>query len=87
MVPKDVLNKWIKYLNQFYPTYSFSNSSVQEKVGLLHALKGEHSLKNLKRALQVGLFGYPNSGKSSLINFVSSGSNNYNYYVIAFYCK
>ncbi|XP_028303075.1 guanine nucleotide-binding protein-like 3-like protein isoform X3 [Gouania willdenowi] len=94
LVSKDIIEKWIKYLRNEFPTVAFkastqqqarnlkrSNVSVtQATVELLSssACIGADSLMKLlgnycrnldiKTAITVGVVGFPNVGKSSLIN-------------------
>eukprot|EP01135_Chromosphaera_perkinsii_P011604 Nk52_evm43s2449 gene=Nk52_evmTU43s2449 len=94
LVPREITEKWIKYLKNEFPTVAFKSSTQnqksnlsQSKVSVQVASDGVLSsseclgadmlmklLKNycrnadIKTAISVGVIGYPNAGKSSLIN-------------------
>jgi len=94
LVPRDVVEKWIKYLRNFYPTIAFKSNTQKkgnklaqtriassemtdgalkkaETVGadsLVQLLKNYATSKGLKTAITVGIIGFPNVGKSSVIN-------------------
>lgn len=70
MVPTSVTSKWVKYLSQFHPTISFkagTNTSFgrESLIGLLRQFDNFHKDK---KTISVGFIGYPNVGKSSIIN-------------------
>eukprot|EP00871_Galdieria_phlegrea_P001320 jgi/Galph1/2189/GphlegSOOS_G856.1 len=73
MIPSEVASQWVEYLSTFYPTVTFCASSekVRKKYtsltqNLVQLLKSFRSEKHA--SLLVGVVGYPNVGKSSLIN-------------------
>lgn len=93
LVPPDVVQRWLTYLRQYFPTLPFkaatqqghreigrsSNSAAAGKLasygadayggdGLLQLLKNYSRSMGMKTAITVGIVGYPNVGKSSLIN-------------------
>jgi nuclear GTP-binding protein len=94
LVPRDVADKWIKYLRREYPTIGFKSSTQKQRSNIgqssIHVKKADNDLlgsneavgaeslikllknysrsSNLKTSLTVGVIGYPNVGKSSLIN-------------------
>lgn len=96
LVPKSILEAWLCYLRQFYPTIPFKCSTQSQKHNLgsmngklmsqsTNALQsstsiGSEELLNLlknycridhstaKSIITVGIVGFPNVGKSSLIN-------------------
>lgn len=106
LVPKDVVDKWLSYLRQSFPTVAFRASTQKQKSNLSRAVtdsvslgaasSGDTTMKDdtknanlkicvggdtllqllknysrsgdLKEAVTVGVVGYPNVGKSSLIN-------------------
>eukprot|EP01104_Vermistella_antarctica_P009166 TRINITY_DN2336_c0_g1_i1.p1 TRINITY_DN2336_c0_g1~~TRINITY_DN2336_c0_g1_i1.p1 ORF type:complete len:638 (+),score=208.18 TRINITY_DN2336_c0_g1_i1:124-2037(+) len=96
LVPREVVQKWLTYLRNFYPTIAFkcSTQKQQDKRGqaksvggadtaadhvlnssqcvgadtLIDLLKNYSRSKGIKTAITVGIIGYPNVGKSSLIN-------------------
>ncbi|KAL9013762.1 MAG: hypothetical protein Q9173_001575 [Seirophora scorigena] len=83
LVPPPALKSWLSYLRRYYPTlplrastpapnaHTFDHKSLTVKgtsETLLHALKTYAHGKQLKRSTKVGIIGYPNVGKSSVIN-------------------
>ncbi|KAH3665860.1 hypothetical protein OGAPHI_004048 [Ogataea philodendri] len=93
LIPEDNLKTWLDYLKQSFPTIplkassgstnaqSFNRKLTQAASAstLLQALKSYSQKSNLKRAIVVGVIGYPNVGKSSVINALTSrhgGSSN-----------
>ncbi|KAK5945761.1 nuclear GTP-binding protein nug1 [Knufia obscura] len=90
LVPEEVLKGWLKHLRRYFPTtplrastpasnaqtfdhkqYTIKNTSET----LLRSLKSYAASKQLKRSISVGLIGYPNVGKSSVINALTSRLN------------
>ena len=70
LVPTSVTQKWIKYLQQFAPTLAFQ-ASVNNPFGkgsVIQLLKQFDMLHKDKKNISVGFIGYPNVGKSSIIN-------------------
>ncbi|KAJ3215926.1 Guanine nucleotide-binding protein-like 3 [Dinochytrium kinnereticum] len=94
LVPKDVAEKWLKYLRQQMPTVAFkastqsqrnniSRSSVSTDIAskdllsssdclgaenLMQLLKNYCRNLGMKTTITVGVIGFPNVGKSSVIN-------------------
>ncbi|KAL9127284.1 MAG: hypothetical protein Q9217_003799 [Psora testacea] len=83
LVPPAVLKGWLKSLRQYFPTLplrastpapnakTFDHKSLTvngTSETLLRALKSYAQSKQLKRGITVGIIGYPNVGKSSVIN-------------------
>ncbi|KAG0643665.1 P-loop containing nucleoside triphosphate hydrolase protein [Tuber brumale] len=83
LVPVTVLKGWLDYLCRYFPTLplrasgSASNAQTFDhksltvqgtSATLLKALKSFAHAKQLKRSVSVGVIGYPNVGKSSVIN-------------------
>ena len=97
LVPPDVVQKWVAYLRQYFPTLPFKASTQAQVHGLgssrgvlgggsggfgsggtgasaygadslLQLLKNYSRSLNIKTAITVGIIGYPNVGKSSVIN-------------------
>ncbi|KAJ1917018.1 nuclear GTP-binding protein nug1 [Mycoemilia scoparia] len=96
LVPREVVEKWLKYLRHSFPTLAFKASTQEQRSNLGHSGSktttnsgggsGEKTsecvgaealiqlLKNycrnhkIKTAITVGAIGFPNVGKSSLIN-------------------
>ncbi|KAM0457773.1 hypothetical protein ACHAPV_006670 [Trichoderma viride] len=87
LIPPKVLRDWLVYLRRYFPTlpvraaHAASNAhmfnhrdlSVQStSAALFKALKSYAASRDLKRAISVGVIGYPNVGKSSVINALLS---------------
>lgn len=83
LIPPKVLRDWLVYLRRYFPTlplrasgaaanahvFNHRELTVQStSATLFKALKSYAANKNLKRAISVGVIGYPNVGKSSVIN-------------------
>ena len=70
LVPTSVTQKWVSYLGQICPTLAFQ-ASVNNPFGkgsLIQLLKQFDILHKDKKNISVGFVGYPNVGKSSVIN-------------------
>lgn len=87
LVPPKVLHNWLIYLRRYFPTlplrasgaapnahvFNHRDVTVQStSAALFKALKSFAAGRNLKRAVSVGVIGYPNVGKSSVINALLS---------------
>ena len=87
LVPPRILKAWLVYLRRYLPTLplrasnpapnakTFDHKALTRKATsetLLRALKSYAAGQNLKRAVTVGVVGYPNVGKSSVINALVS---------------
>jgi len=70
LVPTWVTARWIKYLSQEYPTLAFHAhiSKCFGKGSLIQLLRQFSKLHPERQKISVGFFGYPNVGKSSIIN-------------------
>lgn len=80
LVPAAVVDQWKNRLSGAFPTIPLTASSSGGKgvnksmttavlaSALLTSLKGYAAKSNLKRSVVVGVIGYPNVGKSSVIN-------------------
>lgn len=83
LIPPKVLRDWLVYLRRYFPTiplrasgaaanahiFNHRDSTVQStSAALFKALKSYAASRQLKRAVTVGVIGYPNVGKSSVIN-------------------
>uniref|UniRef100_A0A0A9E097 CP-type G domain-containing protein n=1 Tax=Arundo donax TaxID=35708 RepID=A0A0A9E097_ARUDO len=74
LVPAWATKGWLRTLSRDYPTLAF-HASVNNSFGkgsLLSVLRQFACLKNDKQAISVGFVGYPNVGKSSVINTLRS---------------
>ncbi|CAH2036533.1 unnamed protein product [Thlaspi arvense] len=70
LVPAWATKQWLRILSKEYPTLAF-HASVNKSFGkgsLLSVLRQFARLKSDKQAVSVGFVGYPNVGKSSVIN-------------------
>jgi nuclear GTP-binding protein len=87
LVPPQVLKGWLTHLRRYFPTvplrastpasnaHTFDHKQLTLKntsETLLRSLKSYAASKNLKRSISVGVIGYPNVGKSSVINALTS---------------
>jgi nuclear GTP-binding protein len=70
LVPVWVTRAWISYLSQEYPTIAMHASITNPfgKSALLQVLRQLSKLHSDKKQISVGFVGYPNVGKSSVIN-------------------
>ncbi|CAF3108508.1 unnamed protein product [Rotaria socialis] len=95
LIPRDNLDKWLKYLRNEFPTIAFRSSTQNQRDRLGHITTSikvcdEHLIKssnkcigastlmnllsnycrknNIKTSITVGIVGFPNVGKSSVIN-------------------
>ncbi|KAJ4778406.1 Nucleolar GTP-binding protein 2 [Rhynchospora pubera] len=74
LVPAWATKGWLRVLSKEYPTLAF-HASVTNSFGkgsLLSVLRQFARLKTDKQAISVGFVGYPNVGKSSVINTLRS---------------
>ena len=70
LVPTSVTSKWIKILGREYPTLAFQ-ANVQNPFGkgsLIQLLRQFDNFHKGRKTIAVGFIGYPNVGKSSIIN-------------------
>ncbi|XP_043690011.1 nuclear/nucleolar GTPase 2 [Telopea speciosissima] len=70
LVPAWATKGWLRVLSREYPTLAF-HASINKSFGkgsLLSVLRQFARLKSDKQAISVGFVGYPNVGKSSVIN-------------------
>ena len=87
LVPPTVLEAWLKYLRRYFPTLplranppasnakTFDHKALTVKgtsETLLRALKSYAHSQNARGSTTVGIVGYPNVGKSSVINALAS---------------
>ncbi|KAJ0386877.1 hypothetical protein COL922a_003497 [Colletotrichum nupharicola] len=83
LVPPKTLQAWLTHLRRYFPTlplrasnpapnaqtFNHKELTVQKtSADLFRALKSYAATRQLKRAVSVGVIGYPNVGKSSVIN-------------------
>lgn len=87
LIPPPVLKAWLAHLRNYFPTlplrasnaaanahtFNHRDLTVQStSTTLFRALKTFAASRGLKRAISVGVIGYPNVGKSSVINALLS---------------
>jgi len=70
LIPTWVTARWVKILSESYPTLAFHASITNPfgKGSLIHLLRQFARLHQDKKNISVGFVGYPNVGKSSIIN-------------------
>ncbi|KAL4960439.1 putative GTPase NOG2 [Aspergillus stella-maris] len=70
LVPTGVAAAWVRALSKDYPTLAF-HASINNSFGkgsLIQLLRQFSSLHSDRKQISVGFIGYPNTGKSSIIN-------------------
>lgn len=74
LVPTWVTQRWIQILSKEYPTLAFHASITHPfgKGSLINLLRQFGKLHEDKKQISVGFIGYPNTGKSSIINTLKS---------------
>lgn len=74
LVPTWVTQRWVAILSQEYPTVAFHASLTHPfgKGSLINLLRQFAKLHMDKKQISVGFIGYPNTGKSSIINTLRS---------------
>ncbi|KAH9410780.1 NGP1NT domain-containing protein [Ordospora pajunii] len=70
LVPTGVTAKWLKYFSKSHPTIAYHSSSITNNYGKANLINLLRQLSKLykKKHMSVGFVGYPNIGKSSIIN-------------------
>jgi nuclear GTP-binding protein len=70
LVPPAVASRWVKVLSREFPTLAFHASITNPfgKGSLIQLLRQFSRLHADKKQISVGFVGYPNTGKSSIIN-------------------
>lgn len=70
LIPTSVTSRWLKILSKEYPTLAYK-ASINTPFGkgtLIQLLKQFDNFHKSKKSISVGFIGYPNVGKSSIIN-------------------
>jgi nuclear GTP-binding protein len=90
LVPPPALKAWLVHLGRYFPTIPLRASTPASNARtfdhkqltvrgtsetLLRALKAYGASAQMKRSISVGVIGYPNVGKSSVINALTSRLN------------
>ncbi|KAB5591186.1 hypothetical protein CTheo_5360 [Ceratobasidium theobromae] len=75
LVPTWVTARYISHLSKIYPTLAFHASLTHSfgKGSLIQLLRQFSTLHSDKKQISVGFIGYPNVGKSSVINCLKKG--------------
>ncbi|KAI9684629.1 MAG: GTPase required for pre-60S ribosomal subunit nuclear export and maturation [Trizodia sp. TS-e1964] len=70
LVPTSVAASWVRFLSKDYPTLAFHASITNSfgKGSLIQLLRQFSALHSDRKQISVGFIGYPNTGKSSIIN-------------------
>ena len=70
LIPTSVTQRWVKILSKEYPTIAFKASVTNSfgKGALIQLLRQFDNFHKDKQNISVGFIGYPNVGKSSIIN-------------------
>ncbi|KAK4555139.1 GTPase required for pre-60S ribosomal subunit nuclear export and maturation [Recurvomyces mirabilis] len=70
LVPTSVASKWVHHLSLSHPTLAFHASLTNSfgKGTLITLLRQFSTLHSARKQISVGFIGYPNTGKSSIIN-------------------
>ncbi|KAK0516630.1 hypothetical protein JMJ35_001233 [Cladonia borealis] len=70
LVPTGVAASWVRALSNDYPTLAFHASITNSfgKGSLISLLRQFSALHSNRKQISVGFIGYPNTGKSSIIN-------------------
>ncbi|KAH0427105.1 nuclear/nucleolar GTP-binding protein, partial [Aureobasidium melanogenum] len=70
LIPTSVAANWVRLLGKEYPTLAF-HASINNSFGkgsLISLLRQFSALHSSRKQISVGFIGYPNTGKSSIIN-------------------
>lgn len=70
LVPTGVAAAWVRHLSKDHPTLAF-HASINNSFGkgsLIQLLRQFSALHSERKQISVGFIGYPNTGKSSIIN-------------------
>lgn len=74
LIPVWVTQRWVSILSEEYPTMAFYSSMRHPfgKGALINLLRQFNKLHSERKQISVGFIGYPNVGKSSVINTLRS---------------
>jgi nuclear GTP-binding protein len=70
LIPNSITSRWVRFLSKEHPTIAF-RASINNPFGkgaLIQLLRQFSKLHQDKKQISVGFIGYPNTGKSSIIN-------------------
>jgi nuclear GTP-binding protein len=70
LIPTSVSSQWIKFLSAKHPTIAYKADLAKPfgRQGLMNLLRQFENFHKDKKTISVGFIGYPNVGKSSVIN-------------------
>ncbi|KMV65345.1 autoantigen NGP-1 [Encephalitozoon cuniculi EcunIII-L] len=70
LIPTGVTAKWLRHFSRLHPTIAYHSNSITNNYGKANLISLLKQLSKLykKSHLSVGFVGYPNTGKSSIIN-------------------
>ena len=70
LIPTSVSAQWVKFLSQKHPTIAYKADITKPfgRHGLMNLLRQFENFHKDKKTISVGFIGYPNVGKSSVIN-------------------
>ncbi|KAL6122078.1 hypothetical protein NUSPORA_00926 [Nucleospora cyclopteri] len=70
LVPTSVTASWLRFLSKKHPAVAYHSNSLENCYGRQNLLNIIRQLKSLykKKSMSIGFVGYPNCGKSSIIN-------------------
>ncbi|KAI5149209.1 nuclear GTP-binding protein [Enteropsectra breve] len=70
LVPTSVTAKWLRIFSKEHPAIAYHSNSLENNYGKNNLINIMRQLKTLykKQSMSVGFVGYPNIGKSSIIN-------------------
>lgn len=70
LIPTTITSKWLRFLSKEHPCIAYHSNSLDNHYGKENLMNLLRQLKTLynKETLSVGFVGYPNCGKSSIIN-------------------
>jgi nuclear GTP-binding protein len=76
LIPTSVTSQWVKYLSQKNPTLAYKADLAKPfgRKGLMDLLRQFEQFYKDKKNISVGFIGYPNVGKSSVINTLKKKS-------------
>lgn len=70
LIPTNVTAQWLRILSKEHPCIAYHSNSLDNNYGKMNLMNVFRQLKTLykKETLSIGFVGYPNCGKSSIIN-------------------
>ncbi|EPR80051.1 Nucleolar GTP-binding protein [Spraguea lophii 42_110] len=74
LIPTAITAKWLRILSKTHPTIAFHSNKLSYNYGrnnLVSLLRQYSKLYSHKKSISIGFIGYPNIGKSSIINILA----------------